>query len=436
MELLEKFEENLRQCNVKSGQTVVLGVSGGIDSVVMLDMFLKSKLDLTLIIAHLNHGVRIESDKDEKLVQIVAKKHNLEFVSKKITPPKGGNLEEELRIKRREFLLNTQQENKADFIALAHNMNDQAETFFLNVLRGSGPAGLGAIRMSDQGIIRPLLDFSRAEIVEYGEENNLTWHEDKTNADIVYRRNYLRHKVFPLFADINPNWTEAVNRTALIMRKVDDYLKVEAEKILEKPIDITNLQVLDRPILFEVFGLLFERTKGDRKDLTLQNLEDLEKLISSTAGTKTIVLNGNVSAVRHYKSLDFVLKKTYNNSPLISLEGLELGENYFGPWLVKAEQVANLGSNSKYSIFVSEEVFKKIKVKTWKTGDKISPFGINGSKKLQDLFVDAKIDREKRYNWPIFFLGKELIWIPKLALSRNFVSSGISDIKITSEEKV
>ena len=436
MESLEKFVENLKQCNVKNGQTLVLGVSGGVDSVVLLDMFLKIELNLNLIVAHLNHGVRLESDKDEKLVRIIANKHNLEFISKKISPPKNGNLEEELRNKRREFLFNVQLEHRADYIALAHNVNDQAETFFLNVLRGSGPAGLSAMKMSDQEIIRPLLNFSRKEIVEYGETNHVTWHEDKTNYDVTFNRNYLRHKVFPLLTNINQNWIEAVNRTTIIMRKVDDYLKVEAEKIIESAGDITNLQILDKPILYEVFGLLFEKAKGDRKDLTLQNLEDLEKLISSTSGTRSIALPGNVSAVRHYKKLEFVLKKSYTNNPLISLEKLELGENHFGPWLIKIERVPNFGNNSRYAIFINEDDLKKIKIKTWKTGDKISPFGINGSKKLQDLFVDAKIDREKRIDWPIFILGKELIWVPKLALSRNFESKGKSDIKVTVEEKI
>jgi len=434
--LLVKFEENLRLCGLQSNQTVVLGVSGGVDSVTMLGLFLKSELSLNLVVAHLNHGVRLESDKDEKLVRISSEKNGLEFISKKITPPKSGNLEEELRIIRRRFLLETAEQFKASFVAIAHNANDQAETFFLNALRGSGPAGLGAMRLNDDKLIRPLLGFTRAEIEKYAEENNFTWHDDKTNDDTAYKRNYLRHKVFPLFSEVNSNWLDAIQRTTILQRQIDDYLKIEAQKFITTPFDVKTIPTLDKPILFEILGLLYENAKGDRKDLTLQNLTDLEKLISSTAGTKSISLPGNITAIRRYSNLEFVLKKEYNHNSTITLEGLEVGENYFDNWVILAEKTVELGSNSKYALFVDNKTFEKIKIKSWKSGDKISSFGISGSKKLQDLFVDAKIDKEKRLNWPIIYVGKEIVWVPKLALSRNLQASKIPTIKLTLQEKI
>lgn len=436
MGMLEKFEENLKACNIRNGQTLVLGVSGGVDSITMLDLFIKSEINLNLIVAHLNHGVRIESDKDEKLVQKLADKNNLEFVSKKITPPRSGNLEEELRIIRRRFLIETAEGQKANFVAIAHNVNDQVETFFLNALRGSGSAGLGAMRMSDNKIIRPLLNFPRSEIEKYAEENNLTWYEDKTNEDITYKRNYLRHKIFPLFGEINPNWLEAINRTSSLQRQIDDYLKIEAQNYITEPFDVKNIPTLDKPILYEILGLLYEKAKGDRKNLTLKNLTDLEKLISTTSGTKSLALPGNITAIRRYSLLDFVLKKDYNHNSTITLDKLEVGENQFDNWIIVAEKTNELGSNSKYALYADSKMFEKIKIKSWKPGDKISPFGITGSKKLQDLFVDAKIDKEKRLTWPIIYLGREIIWVPKLSLSRNFTASKNPSIKLTLREKI
>lgn len=436
MGMLEKFEENLKACNIRNGQTLVLGVSGGVDSITMLDLFIKSEINLNLIVTHLNHGVRIESDKDEKLVQKLADKNNLEFVSKKITPPRSGNLEEELRIIRRRFLIETAEGQKANFVAIAHNVNDQVETFFLNALRGSGSAGLGAMRMSDNKIIRPLLNFSRSEIEKYAEENNLTWYEDKTNEDITYKRNYLRHKIFPLFGEINPNWLEAINRTSSLQRQIDDYLKIEAQNYITEPFDVKNIPTLDKPILYEILGLLYEKAKGDRKNLTLKNLTDLEKLISTTSGTKSLALPGNITAIRRYSLLDFVLKKDYNHNSTITLDKLEVGENQFDNWIIVAEKTNELGSNSKYALYADSKMFEKIKIKSWKPGDKISPFGITGSKKLQDLFVDAKIDKEKRLTWPIIYLGREIIWVPKLSLSRNFTASKNPSIKLTLREKI
>lgn len=432
--LEERFEQNLTHCNVRNGQKIVLGVSGGVDSVVMTDLFLRSPRRLQLIIAHLNHGVRKEAQSDEKFVEKLAKEHNLTFISEKLLPIRGGNLEEEMRIRRREFLERVAGNHRALFVALAHNSNDQAETFFLNVLRGSSPAGLGAMEMSSNKIIRPLLNFSRKEIEQYAKDRTLLWQVDQSNYDVTYSRNYLRHKVFPLFREINPNWLEAFYRTSYLQRKVDNYLKKEAVKFIKEELDVTKIQRLDKPILYEILGLLYEQAKGDRKDLALKNLQDLEILIASTSGTKSLNLPNKITAIRRYNILEFEAKIAYNGTPQTKLDKLEMGDNYFGRWNIKLDQVNGLGSNSKYHICLDENILSKIKVRTWQTGDKITTFGITGTKKLQDLFVDAKIDREKRYSWPVFVLGKEVVWVPQIALSRNF-SSGVSPkIKIVAEE--
>jgi tRNA(Ile)-lysidine synthase len=435
-DLFDRFEDNLRKAGIKNGQTIILGVSGGVDSVTMLNLFLRSSFELNLIVAHLNHNVRVEADDDEKLVRILTEKLGLEFVSKKISHPKKGNLEEELRIERRNFLEQVALDSKADKIALAHNSNDQAETFILNALRGSGPAGLAGMRVSDNKIIRPLLNLSRIEIEAYGEENNLTWHEDKTNEDTKYNRNFIRHKIFPLLSQINPSFLDAINRTSYLQREIDDQLKKEAEKFITVPTDVTRLQGLSKSVLYEALGLLYEKAKGSRKDLNLQNLADLENLISQTNGTKSINLPDNITAIRRYKTLDFILKTSYNYSSGEVLEKLAMGENYFGNWLILGEKYAGLGGNSKYSLFVDENTLNKIKIKSWKPGDKMAIFGITGRKKLQDLFVDAKIDKEKRINWPIFYLGSEIIWIPKIALSRNLKPCSQVSVKLSVEEKL
>ena len=434
-DLFGSFLENLKKAGLKNDQTVILAVSGGIDSCVMLNLFTRLDMNLNLKVAHLNHNIRVEADDDEKLVRIIAEKYGLDFVTKKIVRPKKGNLEEELRIERRQFLEQTAAEAKADWIALAHNANDQAETFFLNVLRGSGPAGLAGMRVSDGKIVRPLLTFPRQDILAYGEENNLTWHEDKTNEDTRYKRNFIRHKIFPLISEVNSNWLEAVVRTSYLQREIDDSLKREAMPFITKEIDITNLVGLSRPLLYEVLGLLYERAKGSRKDLALTNLSDLESLISSSAGTKSIHLPGNIVATRRYKTLDFEEGKSYTYGSSEVLEKLTPGDNYFGSWVITADKYQGLGGNSKYTIFVDEKTLEKIKIKSWKSGDKMAIFGITGRKKLQDLFVDAKIDKEKRSGWPIFYLGSEIIWIPKIALSRNFKPDITVNIKLTVEEK-
>ena len=170
--------------------------------------------------------------------------------------------------------------------------------------------------------------------------------------------------------------------------------------------------------------------------MTLQNLSDLEKLISLTSGTKSIALPGNITATRRYNNLDFMLKMKYSSYSSVVLEKLEIGENFFSHWKVIAEriEISQFRANSRYSIAVDAETLPKLKVRNWKAGDKIQPFGITGSKKLQDLFVDAKIVKDKRNTWPIFQLGKEIVWVPRLAISRNFILKKSPTVKLTIEE--
>jgi len=423
VDIRQKFKSNIEKAGVKNNGTVILGVSGGIDSVVMLDLFINSKLNL--VVAHLNHGVRKEAGRDESLVEELAAKNSLKFVSHRIDKPTGGNLEEEMRILRYEFLSRVAKDNNAKYIALAHNANDQAETIFLNILRGSGPAGLAGMKEVSGKVIRPLLNVKREEIESYANENKLEWTEDLTNRDTLYQRNYLRHKIFPLLTETNPSWLDAVNRMSASQREIDEHLKNEASEYLKSP--VSELKKLPKPVLYEVFGLRYEQKKGNRVDLTLRNLADLEKLIAENAGTKRVELPGKISAVRRYEILDFEAKNDYNlDSP--SEKKLKLGINRFGTWQI--EVTAGQGKNNKAEVILTKEQFSLVKVRTRKPGDLIETH--YGHKKLQDLFVDAKINKEQRALWPVMTISEEVIWVPGLAVSQTLkVKDGL---KINAKE--
>jgi len=434
VKLGQKFAENLAHCGVKTGQTIVLGVSGGIDSVVMLDMFTKSVLNLNIIVAHMNHGLRKESDADEKFVSTLAKKHNYEYKHSQILKNLriSGNQEEYFRNERRKFLLDTANGNGAKFVALAHNADDQAETFIMNAIRGSGPAGLGAMSMSEGMLLRPLLNISRAEIVEYARENGLYWHEDETNKDLSYKRNYIRHRLLPMLEQMNPEFLSAIHRTTYLQRKVDEHLKEEAYRILASSVgSCERLRRLDKPLLYEVLGLLYEEVRGDRQDLSLAHLAAVEELIQSNDGTKTLDLPGNVEVGRHYDRLDFHLKLAHNIPSTPSTKKLKIGEQRFGTWNIQVETLPNChpeqgeGSrailrstqNDRNTLVIDAGILTSFSIRTRKPGDRIVSLGMAGRKKLQDLFVDAKIDRDKRDGWPIFFDHDtdEVIWVPYLA---------------------
>jgi len=442
LKIITKFKENLKTCDVKNEQTIILGVSGGIDSVAMLNLFLtvRKELKLSLIVAHLNHGVRKESYIDEKFVKEIAEREKLTFVSRKITMPTSGNLEEELRDKRRSFLNFVAESFNADHISLAHNKNDQAETFFLNAIRGSGSAGLSAMNMTDEKIIRPLLNISREEIENYAKTRRLEWHEDKTNKDIRYSRNLLRIKVLPELSKVNPEWLENIYRTTLIQNDIDNYLKTEARKIIKslKQLDVSILNRLEKPLFYEVLAMMYENARGNRKDLSLKNLDNIRDLLKKTSGTKEINLPGNIIAKRHYDKLDFLQKKEDNKeSEILQSVAMKIGRNQFKNWTITAEKTDKPDKSDKNTIYIDFDNLNNLKIRTRKPGDKITVTNV-GTKKLQDIFVNAKVNIEKRELWPIVYdiNTNEIIWIPKLELN----SLGLRQtekimIKLTAKEE-
>lgn len=178
--------------------TYVLGVSGGVDSMVLLDI-MRQRPGTKLIVAHYDHGIRPDSSEDRKLVEAIAKRHRLSFVHDR------GNLgpyvsEATARDARYHFLKHVQMVSGAKAIMTAHHQDDVLETAIINMLRGSGRRGLTSLRNTD-GIIRPLLPYNKSQIHDYATDHALAWHEDSTNQDVKYLRNYVRHKVLPKFSD-------------------------------------------------------------------------------------------------------------------------------------------------------------------------------------------------------------------------------------------
>lgn len=178
--------------------TYVVAVSGGVDSMVLLDL-LKDRPGVKLIVAHYDHGIRPDSHKDRELVRSVAKKHGLTFVQEKGELGSQAS-EAKARSKRYAFLNKVKSASNSKAIITAHHQDDVLETAIMNMLRGSGRKGLTSLKSTD-GLLRPLLSFSKDQLREYANEQALLWREDETNTDIKHMRNYIRHRVLPRFSD-------------------------------------------------------------------------------------------------------------------------------------------------------------------------------------------------------------------------------------------
>ncbi|MDR1453152.1 MAG: tRNA lysidine(34) synthetase TilS [Candidatus Margulisbacteria bacterium] len=275
---------------------VLAAVSGGVDSVVMLDLLchLKKTLGFTLAVAHLNHQIRQgAAERDADFVENLAAKYRLPFhLGVKNVPAlaaqSGLSLEDAGRRARYEFFFQEAHLHNYGVLALAHQADDQAETILFRLLRGAAAKGLSGIAPErlEQGVrlTRPLLQAAKQEILAYAAANALTFQEDETNADTAYTRNKLRLEVLPLLKEINPNYQEGLRRTAEILRADDEYLDSAARRlygeivIKEEParikLDAVALQSCHRALARRIVRLAVEKLCGILNDISLSYIEN------------------------------------------------------------------------------------------------------------------------------------------------------------------
>jgi tRNA(Ile)-lysidine synthase len=225
------------------GGKYIIAVSGGVDSVVLLDVMSKNK-KFKLIVAHFNHGIREDSDKDQKLVAELSQKYKLGYETDRVNLGKSVS-EDQARIERYKFLFKIMEANQADGIILAHHKDDATETAIFNLLRGTGRTGITALDNRDK-IFRPFLSINKTQIIDYANQNNLIWREDITNADTTYSRNFIRHKLQPEHHRSNVRELEKhIDKFRVTNRQIDQelenlYLKISVDNMIRRQ-DFINL---------------------------------------------------------------------------------------------------------------------------------------------------------------------------------------------------
>lgn len=397
------IEDFLRKIEYKN---IILAVSGGIDSVVMLDLFLKSlkEFDLNIELCHINHSTRDgESDKDEIFVKSLADKNDLILHSKKVDMYKYSeensiSPEESGRILRKKFfeeILETKEDKY--LVALAHNRDDQVETVLMRIIRGTGVEGLIGMNQIDGYIIRPLLNISKKEIIEYQQYNNLEYVQDKTNLENIYNRNKIRNELLPLLRkEYNFNIDEAILKLSEIARSERIYigktLYNDIENIVKYKNDektIFNRKVLSQQDEFTISEIL--RMEIDRissnYNFTKKHYEEIIKIVNGKSGAiKTL------NSIVFYNSFDnFVIRKEIKNE---IKEELLLKPNK--EILVNGYTIYNKSNHN-------------IKVRTRYNGDK---FIIKDKHyKLKRFLIDNKIDLYDRDIIPIIELEDNIIVI-------------------------
>ena len=333
IERKEKFLKNIydtiKEFNlIENGDKLVLGVSGGPDSICMLDVLDKIRKDekynlsFEIVVAHINHMIREEASLDEKYVYDYCNKKNIEFYSKSIDVQKLANnnkigTEEAGRIARYEFLNEILQKTNSDKIAIAHNKNDNAETIIMHLLRGSGIKGLKGIDPKREKIIRPLINCERIDIETYCKENNLEPRIDKNNFENIYTRNKIRNIVIPYIErEYNPNIIQAINNLSKMVKDEDNYIEKKVKESYNKllieendkeiTIDLKDFNKQENVIKSRLLLYIITRLFGDTNQISNIHIIDIIKLCNNNIGNKYTCPNKKIKILIKNQKIYFI----------------------------------------------------------------------------------------------------------------------------------
>lgn len=305
--LEEKVRKTIREYNlIEKNDSIVVGVSGGPDSMTLLSILLKLKeeFNLKIYVAHVNHMLRENAIKDEEYVKEFCEKNNIEIFIKKaniseIAQKEKIGLEEAGRNVRYNFFEEVLKNTESNKIAIAHNLNDKVETIIMNTLRGSGVSGLKGIEAKRKKYIRPLIEIERYEIEKYCIENKINPRHDESNDDNTYTRNKIRNIVIPYIKnEFNPNIIKTLNRLSEIIKEEDEYVQSETEKIFKEILltdeknkiefDPRKFNEQEKVIQKNLILLAIKKVKGSTQGIEKVNIDDIIKLCNNNIGNKLI----------------------------------------------------------------------------------------------------------------------------------------------------
>ena len=299
--------ETIKKYNlIEKNDSIVVGVSGGPDSMTLLSILLKLKeeFNLKIYVAHVNHMLRENAIKDEEYVKEFCEKNNIEIFIKKaniseIAQKEKIGLEEAGRNVRYNFFEEVLKNTESNKIAIAHNLNDKVETIIMNTLRGSGVSGLKGIEAKRKKYIRPLIEIERYEIEKYCIENKINPRHDESNDENTYTRNKIRNIVIPYIKnEFNPNIIKTLNRLSEIIKEEDEYVQSETEKIFKEILltdeknkiefDPRKFNEQEKVIQKNLILLAIKKVKGSTQGIEKVNIDDIIKLCNNNIGNKLI----------------------------------------------------------------------------------------------------------------------------------------------------
>jgi tRNA(Ile)-lysidine synthase len=447
---LHKVAKNIKSNNLlQEGDTVIVGVSGGADSIALLDVlhYLK-KLRLRIIIAHLDHMLRgDDSDADAAFVRNIAAKYDLPFHMQSIDVRQYStrnrlSLEEGGRAARHAMFDELSLKYDANAVALGHHADDQAETILMRLLRGAGATGLcGISPKTARKYVRPLLCVSRKEIEDYLNKRHIPFRTDASNTDMRFLRNRIRHELIPYLETYNPSVRDRLVAAADIL-SADEILLESVTEVafrrlasIEDPrvdIDLRALRSENRGLRFRLYRKAIHAAKGDLAHITLKHLQRIDDLALSGKPNSDLELPGQLTITRSYRTMHITTRIGGDNN-----EPFEFIIHGPGDYPLPGKRLLRITMNGPpedwKDITPNVAFFDLLKApfpwiaRTFRAGDRFTPLGMTGTRKIKDFFIDMKIPLKLRRHIPLLVSNDTIFWIGGLRIAEQ--------ARITAETK-
>lgn len=408
--------------------TIIVGVSGGADSVALLDVLYK--LNYSCVVAHCNFHLRgDESMRDEYFVESLVEKYKLpyekiDFDTIQWAHKKSISIEMAARELRYTWFAQLSEKYHTDYIAVAHHSDDNIETVLLNLTRGTGILGLTGIAPKNGRVVRPFLDISRKDILTYLSENGLSHVDDSSNADSHYRRNKIRNEIVPLFESMNPAFRRSMRQTMEHLSEVNavylDYIESQKKMLCESHNDEVWINIMKLKNMPHNHCVLFEILK----DFSLECfIDDVQRTLNSISGKQ--FFNDDYWLVKDRDFLKIKLKKSFDNQDFDFYDEESKNENL--PLKFKLtflnEKPSSFEKDENVAYFDADKLQFPLKLRRWKDGDKFVPFGMKGTKKVSDLLIDKKLDLiQKEAIW-VLCNNEEICWVVSLRSDNRYAIS-------------
>ena len=434
MNIIEKALKKIKEKNlVEKNDRIVLGCSGGPDSIFLLEVFLKIKeeYNLTLALAHINHLYRgAEADRDENFVRDLGEKNGIQvFVKRKsmelMAKEEKITLEEAGREIRYSFFDEVLEKINGNKVALAHNLDDQIETFLFRLIRGSSLEGLEGINDRRDKYIRPINEIYKSEIIDYLDTNNIPYVVDSTNLENDYTRNSIRLDLIPFIEKrYNPKFKEKINSLLNEIREVNEILEVDYSKYIFE--NTLSAQELINEKSFYIKGKIINYyLNKNGVSVSRRKIENIINILSS-GGSKKIKLDKSCTLIKEYDKI-FVENGKIAEKEVKEIRMTVPGEAEFGSYIISAFRETKKRDNNSSEFTTNLKEGDELLIRGRVQGDVMIPIGMDNYKKLKEIMINSKVPKDERGKIPVILLDNEIVWAAGVKKSKKFISEKESE---------